>query len=320
MRNFSIFRYRGNRDGKGVAKGEDLRPTLRNFFKFFWRKLSHLLSLNILMLFQVIPIVGAVLAYFMTSKTPSQTSVIFAPVYGVSLIKQSPATSLLLSLLGIPLNIPVFNNPSYWIIAVCAVFLILTLGWQTVGSAYVLRNLVRGDAVFVMGDYFYAIRRNFKQGFLFGLLDAALLSTLAVDFLYYSHYTGAFWRDVLFWILTAIALLYLMMRPYIYVMLITFDMKIWKMFKNALIFSILGVKRNLMAVVGIVLLFAIHFLLIVYLLPLGIAIPLILPVVYILAATGFIIVYAIYPVIDRYMIAPYRKENEAEDDSDAVES
>jgi hypothetical protein len=89
-------------------------------------------------------------------------------------------------------------------------------------------------------------------------------------------------------------------------MMITFDMKIRKMFKNALIFSALGIKRNLMAALGILLLLGLHALLMILLLP-EVIITVIVPFVYIFAAVGFITAYAIYPVIDRYMIAPYRK-------------
>ena len=236
-----------NRDGKGVKKGEDTRPTLKNFFKQFVRKFSHLLSLNLLMLLQIAPIIVGLLAYLFIQRTPSQTSPLFAPLYGASLIEQSPASALLLALEAIPLNIPVFQPVAYWIIAGCALVMLLFNGLLTVGSFYVLRGLVRGDAVFVFSDFFYGIKRNLKQGFLFGLVDTLFTIVLVFDVVYYSGTVGAFWMDVLFWILTALAILYLIMRPYIYMMMITFDMKIRKMFKNALIFSALGIKRNLMA-------------------------------------------------------------------------
>lgn len=310
----SIFRFR-NRDGKGVAKGEDTRPTFKNFFKQFFRKFSHLLSLNVLMLFQVAPIIIAVVAFLTTPMTPSQTGAAFAPLYGASLIEPNAISHLTLALDALSLNIPVFNPPAYWIIGACALFLILTIGWQSVGSFYVLRGLVRGDAVFVFSDYFYAIKRNFKQGFVFGLIDSLLIITLVFDVLYYSQTVGAFWMDVMFWILTAISVLYIIMRPYIYLMLITFDMKIRKMFKNALIFSALGIKRNLMAMLGVVLLVALHLFLIIMFMPQGV-ITVIFPLLYVFAAIGFISAYAVYPVIDRYMIAPYRKQESPEDEED----
>lgn len=306
MRFNSIFKFR-DRTGKGVEKGEDTRPTFKNFFKQFFRKFSYLLSLNVLMLLQVVPVIIAIFAFLTTPMTPSQTSAAFAPLYGASLIEQSVPSNLFLALEALPLNIPVFQPASYWIIAACALFLVLTLGLQSVGSFYVLRGLVRGEAVFVFSDYFYGIKRNFKQGFLFGLIDSILIIVLAVDLAYYSQTVGTFWLDLMFWILTAITILYVIMRPYIYLMLITFNMNMRKMFKNALIFSALGIKRNLLAALGILLLVALHVLLIVMFMPQGI-ITVIVPLVYLFAAIGFITTYAAYPVIDRYMIAPYRKE------------
>lgn len=310
MRYKSIFRFR-DRDGKGVSKNEDTRPTLKNFFKQFFRKFSHLLSLNILMLFQIAPIVIAVIAFLTTPMTPSQTSPIFAPLHGVSLIDPNATAHLTVALDAIPLNIPVFQPAAYWVIGACAVFLIVTIGWQSVGSFYVLRGLVRGDAVFVFSDYFYGIKRNLKQGFLFGLIDSLIIISLTFDVVYYSQIVGAFWMDVMFWILAAIAVLYTIMRPYIYMMLITFDMKIRKMFKNALIFSALGIKRNVMAMLGVVLLVLFHVFLMIMFMPEGI-ITLIFPLLYAFAAIGFMTAYAIYPVIDRYMIAPYRKDESEE--------
>ncbi len=311
MRYQSIFKFR-QRDGKGVKKNEDRRPTFKNFFKQFFRKFSHLLSLNLFMLLQVIPVIVAVIAYFFIKTTPSQASSLFAPLYGASLIEVDPTSTLVMLLEAIPIGIPVYNPPSYWIIGACILFFLIFNGWLSVGSFYVLRGLVRGEAVFVFSDFFYGIKRNLKQGFLFGLLDAALMGIMVFDVLYYSGIVGSLWNDFLFWGLTALALLYLIIRPYIYLMLITFDMKLRKMFKNALIFSALGIKRNVIAVLGIVALLGLHIFLMILFMP-EIIITLILPLIYVFAAVGFIAAYAAYPVIDRYMIAPYcttRPENE----------
>ena len=91
-------------------------------------------------------------------------------------------------------------------------------------------------------------------------------------------------------------------------MLITFNLKGFKILKNALIFSVLGIKRNLMALLGIILLLLIHFISVIFLLPLGLTVTIVIPFVYIFATIAFIVTYAAYPVIDKYMIAPYKAE------------
>ena len=95
-------------------------------------------------------------------------------------------------------------------------------------------------------------------------------------------------------------------------MMVTFELSIFKLLKNALIFVILGFKRNLMAILGVALITAINVLLFALfaMTPLGIAIPLILPFLYYLAVVSFTTAYAAYPIIDRYMIAPYRTDEE----------
>ena len=44
----------------------------------------------------------------------------------------------------------------------------------------------------------------------------------------------------------------------------------------------------------------------------GISIPIVLPFFYILATTAYMACYAAYPVIDKYMIAPYASADEEE--------
>ena len=309
QRKFRLFDM--TRDGRGVKKGEDTTPNLKFYFKLLVRRFPTLLSVNLLMNLQVLPIVIAVLAYFFTEKTPSQASAIFAPIYGVAQIDPSVTTSTILSIFGIQFNIPIFQNPAYWVIGGCVAFWVLTMGWQTVGFTYVLRGIVRHDAVFVFSDYFYAIKRNFKEAFLFGLLDSAMILMLAIDFFFFYTSTGAFATNLMFWIISALIVLYLLMRPYLYMMLITFDIKLSKMLKNALIFSALGLKRNLMWVLGVVLMAVLNIMLIVVCPP-SIIIPIILPFFYFWAFVGFTVNYAIYPIIDRYMIAPCRSEEQEE--------
>ena len=314
QRKFRLFDMM--RDGRGVKKGEDTTPNLKFYFKLLYRRFPTLLSLNLLMNLLVLPVVIAVLAYLFTEKTPSQSSAIFAPIYGVSQIDPSVTTSTILSIFGIQFNIPIFHNPAYWVIGGCVAFLVLTMGWQMVGSTYVLRGIVRHDAVFVFSDYFYAIKRNFKEAFWFGLLDSAMILMLAIDFFFFYTSTGTFGNNLMFWIISALIILYLLMRPYLYMMLITFDMKLRKMFKNALIFAALGIKRNIMWLVGVLLMAVLNIMLIIVCPP-SIIIPIILPFFYFWAFVGFTVNYAIYPIIDRYMIAPCRTTNDDETDKAA---
>ena len=56
---------------KPDAEIEDTTPTLKYFFKLLWRRAAKLLTLNLMMVFQVLPLVVAVLVYFFGATTPT---------------------------------------------------------------------------------------------------------------------------------------------------------------------------------------------------------------------------------------------------------
>ena len=206
------------------------------------------------------------------------------------------------------IDAPTYSVLFYVIIGVLILFSIVTWGWQNVGSAYLTRNMVRGDAVFVWSDYWRSIKKNLKQGFIMGVIDCIFIAVLVVDVCHMllTASSNGFMGEMMFFMVLGLGVLYMIMRKYIYLMLITFDMSIWKMFKNALIFTSLGIKRNAMAFLGKVLATAINVGLVMLLLPMNIVVPVVLPVVYYLATSAYISSYAYYPVIEKYMITPYQ--------------
>ena len=179
-----------NRDGKGVYEQEDRKPTLAFFFKLFFRKFSQLLQLNLLMLFMVIPILVVITVYFLGDKTPTATQMLYAPLYGISTVTDAPAVTGLLDVFSVQMDVPVFSTGMNFLVIGMALFLAVTWGWQNVGAAYVLRGLFRGDAVFVFSDYFYGIKRNFKQAFFLGLIDFVCSAVLIIDFMFFYNLTG----------------------------------------------------------------------------------------------------------------------------------
>lgn len=305
-----------NRDGKGVDEHEDRTPNLKFFFKLYFRKFSKLIQLNLLMIFQVLPIIAIALMYIYGNKTPTVTDVSFAPLYGISAIANSIGATPSVDLISTQMGLPVFSPALNITIIVLALLLIITWGWQNVGAAYVVRGLYRGEPVFVWSDFFYAIKRNLKQGFFMGLVDALIMIVLAVDFIFFFTRGGTFTLDFMYFVIFALVLIYMVMRFYIYLMLITFDLKISKIIKNALIFTVLGIKRNLLAIIGSAILLAINGLLIIWTLPSGFSLPVVLPFIYLFASLLFITTYAAYPVIDKHMIAPYvnKTENNIEEE------
>lgn len=303
-----------NAGNRPDAPGEDTRPTLKRYFKLLGRRFWKLVSLNIMMIPMILPLLVIFYLLVSANRTPVESNVVFSQLYGANMIEATPETSILLDLFGTQTYIPAFSGVGTYIgIGICVLLMLVTWGWQNVGTAYILRSMVRGEPVFLISDYFYAVKRNLKQGLLLGILDLVVIALLVFDFMYFYNMVGSFWIDVCFWGICALAILYFFMRFYIYLMLVTFDLSIKKILKNALIFTTLGIKRNLMAVLGILFLTAIEVVMLAVFMPMNFPIGLILPFLYYFSFTSFTSAYAAYPIIDRYMIAPYRTKNDYPD-------
>ncbi len=318
---FDFFNY--HRDNTIDAIEEDTTPTIKRYFKLLGRRFWKLVSLNLMMLPTIIPILVAIYIYFGIKQTPTANDFLFPQLYGANAVASSPSISFLLDLFGGQLNIPVYGTLTYIGIAICILLLLVTFGWQNVGASYILRNMVRGEPIFIWSDYFYAIKRNLKQGILLGILDFVIIFLLGFDIMYFWGQTGTFVLDIGFFTVCALIIIYFFMRFYLYLLLVTFELSIRKILKNALIFSILGFKRNIMGLLGIVLVTILNIALfpLFGMTPLGIALPLILPFLYYLAVTAFTGAYAAYPIIERYMVTPYfdTAQDEEEDLTETVD-
>jgi uncharacterized membrane protein YesL len=308
------------RDGKGVEKGEDTTPTLKRFFKLWGRKFWKLVSLNLIMVVQIIPLALIAWLYFAGPKVPTLYSPLYAPLLGAqTALPTTVGSTLFTGAAGLMHQTPVFNSWAHWVMAALAIFQVITYGWQKTGTTYILRGLVRGDGVFMISDYFYAIRRNLKQGFIMGIIDCAALFALGFDLFYFWNAPTTGGNNVMYLMIFALVFIYGVMRFYTYLMMVTFDMKLGKIFKNALIFTVMGFKRNILALLGMGILTGIFAVLIIFL---GQLVPAfyVLPFLCLLGFCGFMYSFAAYPIIQKYMIDPVAPKKAPESESVSEEA
>lgn len=300
---FRLF-GRSDKDGPGVEKDEVRAmedPSLVNFFKLLRRKISRLFSINLLYIFGNFPIIFLLLHYAQYNEFSANTYSLFPALYGTSLFEKSPAMSGLLSVFG---RVSTGHAQTFWsIFFLCLFALILfTFGPVNVGTTYILRSMVREEPVFLWQDFFYAIKKNLRQGLIMGVIDIFMIGMLSYDILFFNVNMGRGSLITPMLIISwAMVILYFFMRLYIYLMLITFDLGLFKIIKNALFFAILGFKRNFMVLLGCLVMLIITYELLVFILPLGVAIPLF----FMFGIGGFMGVYAAYPKIKEIMIDPY---------------
>lgn len=310
------------RDGKGVEKGEDKTPNLKYFFKLFGRKFTKIISATMIMNFQIFPLLISLYLYFFASPTtPTAYYTEFPALYGISQLSGDMVNSVNANAFMTQFGLPAFNTYVYYVIGALAIFHIVTFGFQMVGSTYIMRGLVRGDSVFIWSDFFYAIKKNWKQGLIMGIIDSGIIGVLIFDFMHFYTSAPTPLTNFMYAMTIALICLYLVFRYYIYLILITFNIKLTKAIKNSFIFTVLGLKRNFLAFLGIFILTAFAVVLMMLLLPIGAGVVLVLPLIYHLGVCGFISTYAAYPVIQKYMIdPPTQKKSSCEHSSESEDT
>jgi hypothetical protein len=176
---------------------------------------------------------------------------------------------------------------------------VILYGPATMGATYIYRNFTREEHAWT-SDLFSRGVKNFRQGLFFGILDIVVICSLSIGILGgVSGGSGAIpYIAIILRTLSIFALVYyLFMRPYMYIMAVTFELSVFAIIKNAMIFVIAGFFRNIWAAIVNLIAFLICFMSIP-LLSL-ITIPL-----FFYSFTGFASVFICYPIIKKYLIIP----------------
>ncbi len=304
--------YDPTKEGKGVSKtASELPMGFRRFFLTFKDNIGKLVSVNILMVLGNFPLLFAIAAFagYTQNKVFLPVTDFFQNLRPLVISNGSPDVLSLLfyGIEGLQTETLLPGVLTYVFYGIGLLF-IFTFGVVNVGCAYVLRNLAQGEPVFVWTDFIYAIKRNFKQAIPMGIIDAIVCVLLPLNIYSMLLNTKDFFTSFLLWANIFIFIAFFFMRYYIYVQMVTFKLSIFKILKNSLIFALLGIKRNLCALLGIIVGLLLEAIFIFafggILLPFALAAPLIL----FLAFFAFMKVFAAYAKIDQYMIAPYKKD------------
>lgn len=316
MRLFDI-----TRDGKGVSKKDsDLGTGLKRFFVTYKNHFNKILTVNIIMVlgnFPILFLVAALSGYTQKeSFAPMQD--LFQNLAGFFSTEAPSAHSMALyAITGLHAPTLVPSTLTYVFYGISALTL-FTFGFVNVGTAYVLRNIAKGEPVFVWSDFWYAVKRNWKQALIMGIIDALINAILLGNiYLMIARGTLTYLESILLWSNVIIFIIYFFMRYYIYVQMVTFNLKIWKILKNSFIFALLGFKRNIVALLGIIicLVFEVAFVFAFrgILISFGVALPLLI----LFSTFAYMKVFAAYYKIKEVMIDPYNTD--ADGDAEEVD-
>ncbi|MBQ6677299.1 MAG: DUF624 domain-containing protein [Clostridia bacterium] len=301
---FNLYNFFSRKDDPvGVDPNEPLitdNPNFVNFFKLFVRKFSNITLINIMTVLCNFPffffLIG-ISGYF-SGHTTAPAYNLYPHLSQIVGEKLSPASAALYGTYSLQTNVTVLSTTDY-VFFYLTLLLVFTIGISSVGAVYLHRNMVRGEPVFLLSDYFGTIKRNLKQALIFGVIDSIIIGLLVYDvaFLRANRMSGTT-SGIMYVAIIFLILLYYLVRTYIYTMIVTFDMPIRKMFKNGLILSIVGFKRNICYLLGSAAVIALNYLLLTLYFPLGI----ILPFMIVPSALTFLGEYCIFPNVMKYMV------------------
>lgn len=277
---FGFFNY--EKEGKGVRKDEPRKKGIARFGELFFRKFWKYMQISMMYFITCIP---AILFYYYLAML----------LFG-ELITRSPETSVVATL---------YVN-----------LLLIFFGASPFksGFTYILRNFVREDHAWVFSDFFAHTKNNFKQAIAVFFIDLAVLTLFTVNLRFYMIMSG---RGLMYAVACGINLLimlvYTFMQPYLWSMMVTFRLTLKQMYKNAFIFSVLGLKRNFIILIVNA---GVYLVLANFLQPMFVAF---LYFLVLLAASGLVAQMNIQPVIKKYMLDKLETEVEEEEDSIAYD-
>lgn len=306
-RNFFWRNY--DRDGKGVDRGDVIvgyNP--KNFFKLYFRRFSNIVTINLLYIFGNFPLLFIILGVsgFFSKTSTAPTSILFPFLSGIGTAGgNTSALSVLAGISGMTDRLSVPGTATYILYGIGAL-VVITFGLVNVGCTYLLRETVRGEHIFVFDDFFSAIKKNFRQGLILGVLDIVFIALCAyADWSYLVNYSN---YSLLFFCSLAMTVVYLFIRSYAYLMAVTFDLNIFQIIKNSFIFAILSFGRNFLALAVCAILSVITYSSLYLYLPIGV----IIAAMILFSTMTYITLYIQYPRVEELMIEPYLEDHPEE--------
>lgn len=174
------------------------------------------------------------------------------------------------------------------------------------GMTYLVRNFVMGKHSFLFSDFFEQARKNFVQALIVSVLDTVVgyLMFVAIQvYLSRMQYESLVFA-LPFALAMVLALILLFMNYYIFLMIVTVDLPLVGIFKNALLFCVLGIAKNIFITLwgGVLLFLCLWYfpLTLFFILPIGF--------------TTFCLIccFNAYPIVDKYIVIPYYEKQKEE--------
>lgn len=189
---------------------------------------------------------------------------------------------------------------------------IITIGPATAAMTKVLKNYAIDKNAFVWLDYKEAFKQNFLRAFVMGIIDLVAYAGIAVGLLIYPmlvkdeavNASPAVYY-FMYVVTLSVGITFTIMNYYIYLMMVSTDLSMKSIVKNALALAYLAPRRNIIAFLTNVILPLFIAALIIYVNAQFIWVLPFAPA----SLIGFTVCFCCYPIVQKYVINPYYDAN-----------
>ncbi|MDR1564486.1 MAG: hypothetical protein LBS74_05975 [Oscillospiraceae bacterium] len=178
------------------------------------------------------------------------------------------------------------------------------------GVTLITRKVTQDATVFLFADFKDAIKKNWMQALILGILDYIFIAVISValPFVWDKAKDNTIFF-VLVMLVLSLCLLFLFIQFYCYLMTVTFDLKIKDILKNSLIFSIANFGKNLIMAIAVIFSgFLILYGLELVETPIFGGVMIVFLVLIYFSGFSFINNFAVWPKIEELLIAPQEAE------------
>jgi uncharacterized membrane protein YesL len=176
---------------------------------------------------------------------------------------------------------------------------IITIGPAIAGMTKVIRGYYLEKGTFLVHDFFKGFKENWKKSGIIGLLDLFILYSLIMAYGIYTSLGSSFYIFLLGATYVVAAGVFVM-NFFIFPMIITTDLPLRDIIKNAFILTVAALPRNFITLV-IIAVITIALIFIIILNPFFI----LLFFLFYVTGMGFMIFFRSYPTVQKYVIDPF---------------
>ena len=210
--------------GPGVPKDEPQKPGIVRFFTVYFRKFWKIVSLNAFYFIAAIP--AFVILYFVG------TYFLYGPISAM--------------LPGVNEGADALAVVKIILMYAMGVTVVIGIGPFTAGMTHILRDMSREQHAWVLSDFWQYTKENWKQGLATYLINLLVLLLGMTNLVFYAYQPQSLQFTIFLSIVIVILTVFALMQPYVYTLMVTFDMKLGKLYKNAFLLTVIRLPQNLL--------------------------------------------------------------------------